>query len=165
MQARQGKKTYQMLGKVLSERHPDLANELLATYCNISALDSNLSHIPIYYQQFCDHVRVDPNQYKGKLYVHEKMEIRKLFVSSLLRIYVPQVYLQPKNYIVIPTGFLRHMNEAIQAGVPNLSRTIRQVILDEKVYDEYKIKVDSIVDHILSLKQLRHGKTQFKKNN
>jgi hypothetical protein len=108
-------------------------------------LDQELTNLPAYFQSFQKYTEASG---------YGKILLRQLFTSAMLHIYNPGVYLQPKNDLVMLHGFVRTLATTIRMNEGETSRLIRQVILNEKVYEDYKDQVTMIVSHISSLKQL-----------
>jgi len=140
------------------KHHPDLANQMLETFCHLNGHDSDFSNIKHYYHEFCQHVKVLPEEHKGPVWKRNKMEVRRLFISVMIRIYCPNLHRQHSSGLVYPYGFSRKISQTLNVGEDSISKLIRQVVADEKVYEDFRLKVDDIVDNIFSLKQLRGGK-------
>ena len=153
-----GKMQYLLLGKLLVMRHPEVAQRLLVQIEHDPPL-TDLSRIPELYTVFCELINVDPPTFRGPLFSTNKVDIRRLFVSVILHLYNPQVYSHPSNNIIIPhNGFIKTLSEFFHVNRGYMSRFIRETIVMEKVYEEYRQKVEQIREGIIN-KTLPNGQS------
>jgi hypothetical protein len=145
-QPQYGKKTYIALGKMLLSKHPDVAEQLL-TYCRVSG-DTNLDNIPIYFHRFCDINQLTPSDYTGRLVSQDKLRMRRLFVGAMLHIYNEHIFHQPHTSPLMRNGFVKKLSECQNIKKAWMSRLIRQVIFDEKVYEAFRIDIQNIVSQL-----------------
>lgn len=142
-----GKKEYFLLGKLLTQRHPEMAKALLPQIPP-DAREVNFKKMPCFYNSFCNHMNVDPAEYKGPLHTQVKLEVRRLFISTMLHMYVPEVFCHPLDGPIIPSGFSKSMCIILGMWKGQMSETIREVIIAEKAYDDYKAKVDQALSKL-----------------
>lgn len=145
-----GKKQYLLLGKLLVMRHPDVAEQLLIQIAPGDPPERDLSRIPVLYNSFCMVVNVDPLKLRGPLRQTTKVDVRRLFISVILHLYSPQVYNQPSDGIIIRHGLVQAVSSLLYVNSAYMSRFIRQTILMEKVYEEYRAKVTQTREELIS---------------
>jgi hypothetical protein len=154
-----GKKTYEALGRTLVLKHPGIADELLP-YCQVIG-ETDLGKIPEYYRRFCELQGLNPDDYKGRFYDREKLRIRRVFIGVMLHIYNRHIFHQPsKAPPIMRNGFVARLSDFLNINRGGVSQLIRQVIFDEKTYDEFRISIEQIV---LLLKP-ENGKAETGKN-
>lgn len=139
-----GKKEYFLLGKLLTQRHPDMAKELLPQLPGKAQL-TDYDKVPALYLLFCKIINVNPEEYRGQLHRTAKLDIRRLFISTMLHLYVPEIFNHPLDGPIVPWGFSKKICDVLHVGKGQMSRIIREVILAERAYEEYKTKVDDVL--------------------
>lgn len=130
-----GKKHYTLLGKLLEKNRPDIAAELLSAH-SITEFDYN--KMTSYLQLFCHLKGSDPRDA-----THVAIKYRREFLCAMLHLYNPQVFTQPRDGIVLRIGFVRQISTVILQNEGNTSRMIREVIMLENVYDDFRDQVQS----------------------
>lgn len=155
-----GKRTYQTLGKMLVLKRPEVAEELIH-YCPAESNISSLRIIPDLLSRFCQLRSIHPEECLGKLDNYEKMRHRRLFVATLLHLYCQEVFQQPPDCPLLPRGLLSAITEAVQLKKSYMSKLVRQVLYEEKQYDEFRQEVTSLV---AQLKPTTHGQIETGKN-
>ena len=138
-----GKRQYMLIGKLLVNRHPDIANVLIKEISTDKPEQVDLALLPGYFNSFCELLNLNPSEYKGALKTTSKVDIRRLFISVMLHYYSPGSYHHPPDYITIRFGFTKAISEAMGIDIGLTSRFIREVISMEKIYEEYRDKVAS----------------------
>jgi hypothetical protein len=150
-----GKKQYLLLGKLLVMRHPEVADRLLVQI-EQDPPEKDLSRIPELYNSFCALVNIDPSTFQGPLHQTHKVDIRRLFVSIILHLYNPQVYHHPNDSIFLRQGLTIALSTLLKINDGHMSRFIRETIMMEKVYEEYRQKVEQAMNGLTN-KNSSHG--------
>jgi hypothetical protein len=151
------KKDYALLGKLLFQKKPEIAQELLAFLPTQAPAETDLSKIPEYFRRFCEVKDIDPKDYTGSLYKSKKVYERRIFVAAMVHLYNPEAYLRPIDFIRQHRGLTRALCEAfcIKAGSwstsGNVSNMIREVIIWEKNYDDFAEAVSNIITQITTI--------------
>jgi len=141
-------KTLQALGKLLMIRHPQVAKDLYDSYLADQPTDSDYTRIGCYYQKFCGIMGIHEDHCRGALFKHSRSELRRLFISCMLRLYNPAVYRQPDSCLINPQGLVKQLAEVLCVAAPRVSEAIRQAVAEERIYERYREKVDKIVERI-----------------
>jgi hypothetical protein len=136
-----GKKELYLLGKIVYHRRPDMAKEFLPQIPGKGRL-SDFTKMPILFQSYCKNAEINPDEYRGHIGKMDKVDTRRVFVSTMLHVFIPEVYSHPLDSPIIPFGFNKQLCETIGIGKGPVSRLIREVIIQERAYDDYKLKVD-----------------------
>lgn len=143
---RYGKKTYTTLGRLLVKKRPEIAEELLA-YCQLVG-ETDLDKIPDFFKRFCEYLHLNPDEYTGKLKDPAKQNVRRLFIGAMLHLYNRHAFHQPHTNPVMRSGFVSRLSDCQGVDISRISHVIRQVMLEEKVYDDFRTKLESIVTHL-----------------
>lgn len=140
---------YTLLGKILFQKEPELAQRLLSDYYpQKQPLDTDISRIQHYFSSYCAFQNIDPLEYTGRLYKSKKVEVRRLFIGAMLHIYNPQVYVQPIDQLILFHGFVRRLAGVLCQNEGNVSKMIREVITWEKNYQDFSGSVEQIVNEL-----------------
>lgn len=139
------KRTNQQLGLLVRKLHPEIADNVLREYVHVDALDADMRNVSRYYHRFCEYLRIIDIT---------TVEQRKLFSSAMMRIYCPGVYKQHSGSLVYPLGLGKEIRR-FTGDLKNCNgyRLMRQAIMDEHLYDEYRQKVDIVMSAIYPLPQ------------
>jgi hypothetical protein len=90
---------YQTLGIVLVKHYPEMAAQLMPY--TIPSGETDLSQIPSLFKRYCEYMQVDPQKQTGPLFepgnTKEKMQIRLLFIGTMLYIYNRHIFNLPKG--------------------------------------------------------------------
>lgn len=105
-----GKKRYMLIGKLLENRHPDIADRLITEISADRPKENDLSLISGYFKNFCYYQNLNPDDYIGQLKKSDKVEMRRLYVSAMLHLYSPNSFYQPSDFITVPRGFGKAMS-------------------------------------------------------
>jgi hypothetical protein len=139
MQRHHKDKLYFQIGLHVAAKHPELANEIVTKFLHIDALDEDLDNVPRYREMYDDYL-----QTASKL--KSIFDVRRLFASAMLRIYTPGVYNQKTKHITISKyGFGKALARAIGVQEPGASKIVKRVINEEKIYEDYRTEVQSLV--------------------
>lgn len=136
-----GKKEYQLLGKLLVQRHPEIAGEFLASFIEVKAHETDVSKLADYFTKFCKMQKLEPDSYRGALRAGSSVEIRRQFVSCMIHMYCPAAFVQPSDARVLRYKFLRTISLVLRIDESYVRRIVQEAIMQEKVYDDYKEKI------------------------
>jgi hypothetical protein len=141
------KQQYALLGFLLLKQKPDVANELLEDYMpKREAPESDILKIEQFYQRFCQLKGLDAEEIRGPLYKTSKVEIRRQFIAAILHLYIPYVYDQPDEYIMIgKSGVAKKLSDVFCITKASITTMIREVIFFEKQYQDFSELVASII--------------------
>jgi hypothetical protein len=138
-------KQYKILGRMVVKKHPEIAATLLGTLDH-QALEEDISKITSYYDQFCELQGIQRNEYFGAVYKTSKVDIFRLFIASMIHLYYPEIYFQPIEEINMKKeGFVTALAKSIGQHTSHVSNRIREVIMWEQEYDDFKEKVETVV--------------------
>lgn len=149
-----GKNHYALLGRLLVATRTDLALELLHLYSCDTASETDHQRMAGYFSQFCKQQFITPSELTGALLKSHKVEKRRLFIAAMLRLYAPQAYRQPAENIILRRGFVATLAGILRCHNSNLHKTIREVVLWENEYDDFRESVDKVV---AGIKEVGHG--------
>lgn len=133
---------YLQLGRHVAYKHPELAKEIIDNYFHLDAIDSNLGNITVYrerYEIFLTTIKTQKSIF----------DLRRLFASAMLRIFFPGVYNQQHSKIDLGRkGFIKNLAPAIGLKESRTSKLVRQVLYEEKIYDDYRAEVARLVGYL-----------------
>jgi hypothetical protein len=144
---------YRLIGKLLMKTEPDKAEELLSSYQN-KGIDTDLGNIHGYYLAFCRLQGVDPATYRGKIYKTSLVDVRKLFISVIMHIYCPQVFEQNPRIIRFPYRLANTLSSELRIANAAASLNMHELINFEKIYSEYKQKVEETTALLLEKRNI-----------
>jgi hypothetical protein len=156
LSATYSKKEYAILGRLLALTEPATAERLITTYLpRETAIQSDLSVIPAYFITFCDLRGIHPEDYIGPLFKTSKVDIRRLFVAVMLKMYYPGMYNMPivDFSLIGRTGFSKAITQLFQAKKENIFKTIREVIIWKNEYDDFAFLVDQAIEQLVTKEQ------------
>jgi hypothetical protein len=144
---------YRLIGKELWKKLPEAAKLAIKPYLSAEPFDYNFTRMEEHYLiAFCSLQGIDKDYIQGPLFKSSKVDIRKLFIASMLHIYCPHVYFQPPNEINLSKkGFVMWLSKAVNQPESNVSGAIREVVAWERDYDEFRNKVCSIVESLKNI--------------
>jgi hypothetical protein len=138
-----------LIGRLLAYQKPELAEALLVVYSQkAEPLETDLSKIKDYFDVFCLIHNLNPQEYKGRILSVSKNYYRKLFISTMVRLYHPGIYDLPKCFVLPKTGLSKALSKVIERDKAEISRTIKENIIWEKTDDDYRERVDRTVEQI-----------------
>lgn len=136
---------YTLLGKILSLKQPELAKCYLKDHPPVIPSSMEYENIEQYFLQFCKLKGLRPEDYRGAIFRRNKSETRKLFISAIMRLFIPLAYSHPAELLRLPNGFLKALSHVLKRDQPYVSNWIREVITLEKVYEAYREEVEQLV--------------------
>lgn len=150
------KQQYALLGFLLLKQKPDVANELLEDYLpKREAPENDIRKIEDFYQQFCQLKGLEAEDIRGPLYKTSKVEIRRQFIAAILHLYLPHVYDQPDEYIMIgKSGVAKRLAAVFCITKERISQVVREAVFFEKQYQDFSESVASII------KELNHAEVE-----
>ena len=142
-------KEYSILGRLCASQKPDVARELLSIYDN-KPLDKDHPNIQVYFIEFCRLQDIDPEEYKGALFKASKVEQRRLFIACMVHIYLPHLYVSATTAagIRLDYGFISSLAESLNQKKSNISKMVREIVVTEKVYDEFRDRATWLVEQL-----------------
>jgi hypothetical protein len=141
-------KQYKILGRLVVKKHPDIAASLLLSLSHIPS-QVDISKINAYFDRFCCLQGIEKQTYFGPVYKTSKVDMFRLFIASMVHLYYPEIYFQPIEELNLKkNGFVTAIATATGQQTSNVSSRIREVVLWEKEYDDFKEKVVTIVEKL-----------------
>lgn len=129
-----------LIARLLIKKQPDIAAELLSNYHPADPHDHNLQNIPVYFQAFCDHNNIVSEQLAFSRYNSEMVENKRMFIGCILDIYVPDALLY--HHDELKHGLVTNVAATLNHSISYVSEMLKEVILQYKVYDDFREKVD-----------------------
>jgi hypothetical protein len=144
---------FKMIGRELWNKLPHLAKSLLKPYLSAEPFDFDFTKLEDHYLvAFSSLHGIVKSDLQGPLFKSSKVDIRKLFIASMLHIYCPHIYFQHANEINLSKrGFVMWLAKALDQPESNISAAIREVVAWEKDYDEFRDKVFVIVEKLKNI--------------
>lgn len=147
-----GKKHLLLLGKLLVSKRPEIAGELYATYFpRQDPFETDHAKIRTYYLLFCKAQKIEPNDFVGRLHKSTKVQQRRLFISVLLHLYYPDVFLQPGDTIIVKHGFIQKIADVLSLSRQSVSFMVKEQVQWEKRYDDYRESVDHTITQLKAI--------------
>lgn len=144
-----GNKHFLLIGRLLAITQPEKARELLSHYGNTTSETPSLQLIPHYFTRFCQTQNLSAHNFIGSTN-RESADQRRLFVSVMIRIYSPWIHQQHSKVIRPPRGLITAISKELGCGKNAISMQLREVIIQERVYEEYREKVQELTKQIIS---------------
>lgn len=142
------KRQYYLLGKLVTIFQPDVAQQLLVSY-NEKNKPPQLTDYHLIEKYFCYYNKTfcDPACTKS-----ERLNEIRYFIAVMLHLYQPQVYygISVSRELGEP-GFVYEIGRITGKSHSRASRLISEVVLFEKVYDDFRIHVEGIIKSIANL--------------
>jgi hypothetical protein len=135
-------KQLSILGRLCAIQKPEVARELLSIY-DIEPVEKDHALIAKYFQSFCSLHDIQPAEYKGALFKSQKVHVRRIFVAAMIRVYIPHLYKAPPGTVRLEYGFVQGLSVELRLKNTNVAKMIREVIIMEKVYEEFRANVDA----------------------
>lgn len=140
---------YKILGRLVMNKLPFYAKELLSPYLNNIPQEIDHSKIPGYFTLFCKVMDLKEDEYTGPLQKSSKVDMRRIFIAAMIHLYQPVLYHQKDFFVILrKTGFMLTLAQTLHQFESNISNTIREVILWEREYDDFKEKVNSAIEKL-----------------
>jgi len=140
-------RTFKALGRILLHKYPAIAEELIP-FCQAEG-ETDMDLLPGYFKRFCEIKQINPLEHIGELRSdREKMNNRMLFVACMLHIYNQHIFHTNGSTPFFRRGFVKHLSECQSISPTNISLMIRKVMVHERVYDDFKKEIQSIVNQL-----------------
>lgn len=144
------------MGLLLVKQRPDVASELSLYLPKAAPFANDHNQIKTFWPLFCQTQNIDPDHFVGRLYKSSLVDTRRLFISVLLHLYYPNVFLQPEGIPLLSYGFYKKMAAVLDVHRVTLYGMVREVVDWEKRYDDYKQRVAELTEKV---KELSNGCT------
>lgn len=153
-----GKKPYTLLGRLLAKRMPEVAQALMTSFHEetVKPTETDHSKLEIYFLAYCQIRDIEPLELRGNLHKAGKIDVRREYIGSMLRLYNPQLYVQPPSDMIIHYGFVKSLANVLELREQNIGRTIRETVLREKVYEAFANQVKATVE-VLIKREVTNG--------
>jgi hypothetical protein len=136
------KRHYAVLGKLFIQKEPELAQKLIEVYLpHAEPLETDFTRIKELFKTFCAIEGVD---YDSNL----KVDTKRKFIATILHLYAPQVYLCTTDDFLITRGLATELGKVFRQTKALMSVRIREVLVWEKNYDDFKNAVAEMVSKI-----------------
>lgn len=140
---------YKVIGQEIWQKYPARATGILLPYIKNQPRETNLSKLTGYFDSFCDINNLNKEEYYGPIYKTKKVDMLRIFIASMIHLYYPEIYFQPIEELNLKKkGFVTALAESMGKPVSNVSNMIRDAIVWENRYDDFKEKVEFIVDQL-----------------
>lgn len=126
------KKQHQLLGYLLIKTKPEIAQELLDRYTTDDTVITDHMLMQNFFREFLQ----STSSFAGS-----KSIANRTFIASMIRVYQPELSHQPREAMVVKRGFVKHLADVLQQKPSNISAMIRQVIIWEQSYDDFRQNV------------------------
>lgn len=143
-----GKKNLLLLGRLLLNHNPEIAQELLTTYGSSDISQGDLARIDHLFLLYCKARGIAPSDYTGALYKSSKVEERHLFIGVVLQSFCPQVFQQPTTSIVLTVGLVKKLSQVLEQKKSNVSVMIRKVIAWQRSYDAFAATIGMLTEQL-----------------
>lgn len=143
------KRQYSILGRLCANQMPDKSRELLSIF-NVKPIEQDHSRIGQFFLSFCQIHNVNPDDYRGSLFKSTKSDQRRLFVACMVRMYLPHLYVAPRGSVRLDYGFTQSLATALRLKRQNLTKMVREVVVQERAYTEFRAAVDEITNKLKS---------------
>jgi hypothetical protein len=138
------KRDYTLLGRILYQKRPDIAQELLdAYYPHTAPSENDLSKIRYFFHRFCTLQHIDPQDYTGAIRLIHKNYKRKVFIAAVLHLYCPDIFSEYKPR-QSRAGLSKTLSDVLGIAESNMSNLIKQVVRWQD-YDDFKEEVEGAV--------------------
>lgn len=147
-------KDFALIGKLYARENPSHALQLVATFqaAEARALDSDLHNLNYYYFLFCKIRGLNPPAYLGSLHTAEKTDVRRLFVGTMIRVYMPQLL---THNIRQRKGFSEALCVVLCQDDGNLSKVIDECVAWMKTnYEDFMTNVQAAADTLVGQKSM-----------
>ncbi|MBN8852242.1 MAG: hypothetical protein BGO55_00670 [Sphingobacteriales bacterium 50-39] len=141
-----------LLGRLLLDRHPQVAQDLLSDFraSTVDPLETDLSLIPIYFAQFC-YLRETPSTLVQQAkYNRDLNHAKRLFIGAVLSIYFPSALKSPDRLSRTHTGIIDRLSDVLRITNGSVSRLVHAAIFNYKVYDSFRLEVVDLTDKLHS---------------
>ncbi len=146
------RKYHPLIGKLLLIQNPQLAERLITEYQSQFRKPTfqEYTQIECQFAAFCRIIGEDSAQVKGAQYKRAKVDQQRLFVGAIIALYAPHLFQPSERNVLVPKGLGKAISSAIDQDNGNVSRMIQQVITMEKVYKEFRGRLESVVTELIN---------------
>ena len=140
-------KDFKIIGRLLAYENPALANHLYSSYQSNqkTPAETDLSKIEPFFLQFCKEESILPSEHRGAQYKRIRIDKQRLFIAVIIQIYAPNLF-DPKNRNQrVPNGLRKSIAISLHKDQDNTSRLIQEIIMMERVYDEFRGRAEKLV--------------------
>lgn len=120
-----------IIGQGVAEKYPGIAAEIIN-----SMPKRDIKQMPAHLQAYCEMITTDLQSIKGSLYKSTLTEIRKVFISAMLRIY-------PGQHLLNKT-----ISDIFAIKRANTSKIIKEVTVRYSTDQAFTKKVDQLLNLI-----------------
>lgn len=128
--------SYAQIGRMVLLNKPEVVNELLLQ--RQEPREKQLSAIGSYYDRFLD---LHPS---GNL--KENVERRRLFIAAIFHLYQPEVF--TVKTIKCQHGLCKAIADTVGVHKVHVSIILREVVIMEKAYDDFRSKVQNVLEEL-----------------
>lgn len=149
---------YSLLGRLVGQYYPDIAGKLMTRFnqAKPAPLLTDLALIDGLFLQFCTIRVIDAEEYRGNLHSPKLVDVRRVFIGAMVRLYAPHVYILEDNSYTLQYGLVQKLAKVLDQKAANISVMIRGVKRWEKVYEDFAAQVQEIVTQ-LNLQEVSNG--------
>ncbi|GAO43779.1 hypothetical protein [Flavihumibacter petaseus] len=142
---------YQLIGKLVVEREPAFAANIVNSFRVSPAKERDLSKIPQFFTSYCQMRGVEQEALLVTSGDRTNKQLIRVFVSAIMRLYCPELSLLVKFQMKVRSGLVQGIQRTINRTLSNTTVMIRQNLILETVYDDFREDVDAAVNHLLAL--------------
>lgn len=152
---------YNLLGRLLAKRRPDVARQLLEEFHRETTqpLETDLTRMEQYLSQFCGYRGISLANVTYNLFKSRHIEYRREFIAAMIHVYSPQVYHQPPADRIFTYRFKTRLCQVLKIGINNIGKMLHEIILHESLYDDFRQRVECSVSY-LTKQEVRDGATE-----
>lgn len=132
------RKYYYLLGKILAQKQPEVATQLISDYLpKEQAPQSDFTKIPQFYSHLIESGFPET--------CTSEVSFRRLFIATMVRLYIPQSIQVSEVKFKMPDGFIKQFCLLFNLHSGNATNLVRQIIVWEKSYDDFRQQVDEVM--------------------
>jgi hypothetical protein len=135
------------IGRQCASQTPEKAQEYLSVFDN-KPIERDHTLIPVFFNAFCLHNGVEPRVYQGPIYKGSKSDCRKSYIAAMVRIFCPHLYSSASGSIRLDYGFIQALATTLNLTKPSITKVVREVVVQEKLYPEFQIAVDELTNKL-----------------
>lgn len=151
-----------LLGRLLLNRHPQVAQDLLSDFrsTTIEPKETDLSRLPTFFAHFCILRNVPSPLLAHAKYNRDLVDTKRLFVGAILSLYHPSAIGSPELLNRQQTGLVGALADVLQTSQAAVSKLVHAAISNYKVYDSFRSEVVELTHKLHS-----YGKDSQPKDN
>lgn len=145
---------YMILGRMVQQRYPEIAEMLIP---QIEATgEKDLTLVKQYLQKFCEANNITTAKLQGTIKDQPTARLRRVFIGAILFIFNSKIFDQPKNTKpVLTRGLLSKISELQRINRSSVTKQVTAIIFYARVYEDFKQDVLAAAE---ILKADNHGK-------